>query len=98
MITMNDMKVMAVLYHDRSGEQYGLSLSKATKIGNGTLYPILDKLEDMGLIGATWEEIDPRAAGRRPRRFYRLTGLGIQKFEAERAALNPGGLPGVAYV
>jgi len=84
---MNAMKVMAALYHDTSGEHYGLSLSKATGIGNGTLYPILDKLEDMRLVQGTWEEIDPRVAGRRPRRFYSLTGEGIRRFEAERDTL-----------
>lgn len=88
---MNAMKVLAVLYHDTTGQQYGLSLSKATGIGNGTLYPILDKLEDLKLIQACWEEIDPRVAGRRPRRFYTLTGEGVRTFEAERATLLPQG-------
>ncbi|AXH00481.1 PadR family transcriptional regulator (plasmid) [Deinococcus wulumuqiensis] len=95
-INMNAMKVMAVLYSDTTGQQYGLSLSRATGIGNGTLYPILDKLEELKLIQACWEEIDPRVAGRRPRRFYTLTGEGIRTFEAARAALFPPGLAGVA--
>ena len=59
------------------GEHYGLELSKASGVSNGALYPILDKLEDGGLIVARWEEIDERAEGRRRRCYYRLTAAGI---------------------
>lgn len=87
------LQVMAVLYHDLDGHHYALSLSQATRIGNGTLFPILDKLEDLGLIAAEWEAANPR--GRRPRRFYTLTPEGITHFETVRAQLfNPqGGTP-----
>lgn len=91
---MNAMKVLSALYHDHVTQHYGLSLSKTTGIGNGTLYPILDKLEDMKLIEATWEDIDPHVAGRRPRRFYTLTGVGVRRFEAERATLLPSTMAG----
>ncbi len=93
-INMNAMKVMSALYYNTDSQHYGLSLSKATGIGNGTLYPILDKLEDMQLIEATWEDIDPHVAGRRPRRFYVLTGVGIRRFEVERATLLPPAVAG----
>lgn len=85
-LTPHALRVLALLYH--SAEQhYGLSLSKALHLGNGTLYPILDKLEDAGLLTATWEDIDPHLAGRRPRRFYSLTGEGVRTFERERTSL-----------
>lgn len=91
---MNAMRVLAALYHDTGEQHYGLSLGRATKLGNGTLYPILDKLEDLGLIQGTWEDIDPHVAGRRPRRFYSLTGEGARRFEAERAPLLSPAAPG----
>ncbi|SEJ51354.1 Transcriptional regulator PadR-like family protein [Deinococcus reticulitermitis] len=83
-LNANALRVLAGLYHGTE-PHYGLSLSRALGLGNGTLYPILDKLEGAGLIVGEWEAIDPHAAGRRPRRFYTLTGEGIRTFEAERA-------------
>ena len=38
----------------------------------GSLYPILCRLEDRGLVAGRWVE----KAGERRRRFYRLTGAG----------------------
>jgi len=45
----------------------------------GSLYPILCRLEDRGLIAGRWVE----RAGERRRRYYRLTGTG-RKFLAEQ--------------
>jgi len=84
-LNTNALQVMAVMYHDLNGPHYALSLSQATKLRNGTLFPILDKLENMGLIQAEWEEKNPH--GRRARRFYTLTGEGITRFEDARARL-----------
>ncbi|UQN10612.1 PadR family transcriptional regulator [Deinococcus sp. QL22] len=94
-LTPNALRVLALLYHGIE-PHYGLSLSKALHLGNGTLYPILDKLEDAGLLLGTWEDIDPHIAGRRPRRFYTLTGEGMRTFERERDSLFvtlQGGVP-----
>lgn len=84
-LTNNALQVMAVLYHNLDRQHYALSLSQATQLRNGTLFPILDKLEDMGLIEAEWEEKNPH--GRRARRFYKLTGEGINRFEDARTRL-----------
>jgi PadR family transcriptional regulator, regulatory protein PadR len=46
----------------------------------GSLYPILCRLEDRGLITGRWVE----RAGERRRRFYRLTVRGRKFLEAER--------------
>ncbi|MBZ9715627.1 PadR family transcriptional regulator [Deinococcus multiflagellatus] len=92
-INKNALKVMKVLYDDLDGEHYGVSLGQASGLGNGTLYPILDKLEDLGFLTGDWEK---EPAGRRPRFLYRLTAEGIQAFQAERAALF--GTPEVHHV
>lgn len=71
-------------------ERSGAEISKATKVGAGTLYPMLARLEEAGWFTSDWESIDPREAGRPRRRFYRLTGLGETR---ARAALAPLQMP-----
>jgi len=88
-ININLLKVLSALYDAYTTPHYGLSLSKATGISNGALYPIIDKLEDARLITGTWEDVDEHAAGRRARRYYQLTGDGVRLFEAERTKLMP---------
>jgi PadR family transcriptional regulator, regulatory protein PadR len=88
-ITLPLLRVLKVMYSDMEGEHYGLSLSRATGLSNGTLYPILDRLEDAGLITGDWEA---QPSGRRRRFFYRLTGEGIRVFETHRAELFGGTL------
>jgi DNA-binding PadR family transcriptional regulator len=41
----------------------------------GSLYPILIRLSDRGLLEASWESDPP--IGRPPRHLYRLTGAGL---------------------
>ncbi|HEU5450432.1 MAG TPA: PadR family transcriptional regulator [Terriglobales bacterium] len=48
----------------------------------GSLYPVLCRLEDRGLIAGRWIE----KAGERRRRFYRLTPQGRAMLRAQRSA------------
>jgi len=69
--------VLAVLSQLRN-EQYGYSLKKALaeqglEIDEGTLYPLLRRLEAQGLLRSRW-----RAEDARPRRYYRSSALGEQ--------------------
>ncbi|MEA3327364.1 MAG: PadR family transcriptional regulator [Chloroflexota bacterium] len=57
-------------------EQYGYSLMKILKaqgmqIDQGTLYPLLRRLEDQSLLNSTW-----RVETSRPRRYYKLNSYG----------------------
>ena len=54
--------------------QYGYALMKATGLKSGTLYPILMRLTDRGLLIASWEEA--QNSGRPPRQSYKLTPKG----------------------
>ena len=59
-------------------EQYGYSLinalkSKGLEIDQGTLYPLLRRLESQGLLQSTW-----RIEADRPRRYYTLSTEGRQ--------------------
>ena len=79
-------QTVAVL-HALAGEptawRYGYELGRQAGLRAGSLYPILIRLCDRGLLEASWES-DP-GAGRPPRHLYRLTGEG-QRVAAEAAA------------
>jgi PadR family transcriptional regulator, regulatory protein PadR len=55
--------------------QHGYELSKATGLKSGTLYPILIRLSDEGLLDSRWK--DAERPGRPPRHVYRLTSTGL---------------------
>jgi len=64
--------VLAVLAQLRS-EQYGYTLRKALAergmaVDEGTLYPLLRRLEGQGLLASEWREED-----KRQKRFYQLS-------------------------
>lgn len=80
-----------------AAEPYGFELSRATDLQAGTLYPILQRLVAEGWLTARWEDLDERAAGRRRRRYYRLTAEGernaraaVQRDERALRDLMPG--------
>jgi PadR family transcriptional regulator, regulatory protein PadR len=54
--------------------RYGYQLCQQLNIKPGSMYPILVRLTDRGLLEATWDTDGP--AGRPPRHLYRLTGSG----------------------
>jgi DNA-binding PadR family transcriptional regulator len=51
------------------------------------LYPILLRLQRAGWVLTRWEEVDPVAAGRPARRYYRLTPEGVVAARTAVAAL-----------
>jgi len=55
--------------------QYGYELSKETGLKSGTLYPLLIRLSDQGLLESQWRE--PERPGKPPRHAYRLTANGL---------------------
>jgi PadR family transcriptional regulator, regulatory protein PadR len=67
----------AVLLAIRAGHRYGFDLMDATGLPNGTVYPLLRRLERRGVLVAAWEDAElARADQRPPRRYYRLTPAG----------------------
>jgi len=75
-LTQPALKVLRFLMQTPREGRSGAEMSKATKVGSGTLYPMLARLEAAGWLTSEWEVIDPSEAGRPRRRFYRLTGHG----------------------
>jgi DNA-binding PadR family transcriptional regulator len=73
--------VLAVLSQLRQA-QYGYSLrqalaSRGMSIEEGTLYPLLRRLEGQGLLASEWRIEDGP-----PRRYYRITPLGREVLAA----------------
>jgi PadR family transcriptional regulator PadR len=78
-MTLPTLKVLKVLLSDPFAEHYGLQIAKEAGLPSGTIYPILVRLEGYGWVVSDWEQIDPVVAGRRPRRYYRLSSDGAEK-------------------
>jgi PadR family transcriptional regulator, regulatory protein PadR len=68
--------------------RYGYELAAEVGLASGSLYPILMRMSDRGLLESTWE--DPPPHGRPPRHLYRLTaaGVGAASEHAERPRVS----------
>jgi PadR family transcriptional regulator, regulatory protein PadR len=84
-MTIPTQRVLEALIDDPERELYGLEIGEAAGLRSGTVHPILARLEGYGWLTSHWEDVDPAAEGRPPRRYYRLTADGVQ---AARAALD----------
>jgi DNA-binding PadR family transcriptional regulator len=67
--------VLATLAAQPQAWRYGYDLSRDTGLKSGTLYPLLIRLADQGLLEAEWRA--PLQPGRPARHAYRLTGAGL---------------------
>jgi PadR family transcriptional regulator, regulatory protein PadR len=85
-------RVLRVLVADPTAEHYGYDLMKATRLPSGTLYPMLARLQQEGLVRSEWEEQRPDAGGRPPRKYYRLTAEGarVARLELAQTGAPPG--------
>ncbi|MDQ1295245.1 MAG: PadR family transcriptional regulator, regulatory protein PadR [Actinomycetota bacterium] len=70
-------QTLALLSHflqEPTAWHYGYDLARTLDLRSGTLYPILARLSDRGLLQQ--QDEPPSIAGRPPRRLYRLSGEG----------------------
>ena len=65
------LSVLGVLCAEPLTWRHGYDIARETGLKSGTLYPILMRLADRGLLEACWEDEQP--AGRPRRHLYRLT-------------------------
>lgn len=70
------LKLLRFLLEKPLQGQSGAAISKATGLGSGTMYPLLQRLEIAKWIEGEWEKVDPANVGRPRRRFYKLTKSG----------------------
>jgi PadR family transcriptional regulator PadR len=71
------LSVLAALCDQPSQWQHGYALARQTGLKSGTLYPILIRLADRGLVEACWQ--DEPQPGRPRRHLYRLTAAGLAR-------------------
>ena len=74
---------VSILHAIASGSRFGFDIMAATGLTSGTVYPALDRLEQLGFLRSHWEdEADAHAEGRPARRYFRLTAPGARALEA----------------
>jgi len=71
-----------VLHALANGYGHGFDVIDATGLASGTVYPILRRLEEEGLVTGRWESVSiAREEQRPPRRYYELTAAGEKVLE-----------------
>jgi DNA-binding PadR family transcriptional regulator len=83
------LRVLNALTAQPATWRYGYELGQEVGLKAGSLYPILIRLCDRGLLEASWETDPP--SGRPPRHLYRLTAEGltwVDEVAAPAAALS----------
>ena len=79
---------LVILLHLSRREMYGYELIRTIKEGaelnlsEGTIYPLLNRLQKEGLIDSRWAEMDTG----KPRKYYKLTQLGSDYLPAMKDA------------
>ena len=73
---------------DPAKEWYGAELMRHTRQSSGYLYPTLAKFQKHGWLTSGRENIDPRAAGLPPRRYYKITDAGLAAARTQLALLS----------
>jgi DNA-binding PadR family transcriptional regulator len=69
-------RVLRALASQPNQWRYGYDLAAEVNLKSGSLYPILVRLADRGLLEASWEAAPP---GKPPRHLYRLTAVGLDQ-------------------
>lgn len=78
-MTLPTQLVLRALLVDPGRELYGIEIGDAAGLPSGTIHPMLARLEGLGWLESRWEDVDPSAAGRPARRYYRLTPTGVEQ-------------------
>jgi DNA-binding PadR family transcriptional regulator len=69
-----------------AGRHHGFDIMDATDLPSGTVYPILRRLDDEGLVRSKWERDTVARREQRPaRRYYELTAAGDARLGDARA-------------
>jgi DNA-binding PadR family transcriptional regulator len=68
---------IALLQALDGGRRFGFDLMDATGLTSGTVYPALERLEELGYVRSRWEsEALAHKDGRPARRYFELTAAG----------------------
>lgn len=86
-ITNQTLKVLQALM--QNNEISGATICKITNLPSGTVYPILNRLEEANWTHSKWEEQDASSLGRPRRRYYRITAEGARQVRNLAVELEP---------
>jgi len=86
--------VLLALAEQPTQWRYGYELCQQLGLKAGSMYPILMRLADNGMLETDWENEPP--TGRPPRHLYRLTGAGLE--HARKLAAATPAAPAVTHL
>jgi DNA-binding PadR family transcriptional regulator len=95
--TSRSTQLILAAFAKTPGEwRHGYDLCREAGVKSGTLYPMLIRLADQGLLDAEWREAEK--PGRPPRHAYRLTpkGLALARSQASASEGAAAGRPALA--
>jgi PadR family transcriptional regulator PadR len=78
-MTLQTQLVLEAMLTEPTAQRYGLQLCQETGLPSGTIYPIVARLEDYGWLESSLEDQAHASTRGRPRRYYRLTGEGVEQ-------------------
>jgi PadR family transcriptional regulator PadR len=81
------LRVLLALAEEPARWRYGYELGAQVDLRSGSLYPILMRLADRGLLESAWQSTVP---GKPPRHVYRLTATGVSEVARLPSAASRG--------
>jgi PadR family transcriptional regulator PadR len=92
-ISLQGLKVLKAFLdaweQDASMEMSGADVMRAARLTSGTIYPLLIRLEEAGILACRWEKQKPADLGRPRRRLYSLTSTGAEFARRKLADVTP---------
>lgn len=93
---LGTITILQALEADR---RFGFDIMDATGLTSGTVYPALERLEELGFVRSRWEnETIARRDGRPARRYFEITAAGnralgeaLERYPLMRAAARSRG-------
>ncbi|MGW6789022.1 PadR family transcriptional regulator [Streptomyces chartreusis] len=72
------VRMLQTLLEDPDRMFYATELMEAARVGRGSLYRALARMEKAGWVTCEEEDIDTSVVKRPARHYYQLTGLGVR--------------------
>jgi PadR family transcriptional regulator len=72
-MTLLTQLALRALFAELTKEMYGLQICTGAGLSNGTIHPILARLEQLAWLASVWKDIDAHKGGSPRRRYSRLT-------------------------
>ena len=90
---------VAILQALERGRRFGFDIMDATGLTSGTVYPALERLEELGHVRSKWEnEAAAHREGRPARRYFEISASGsralteaLERYPLLRAAVRTSG-------